>query len=79
MDKREKVEQINVRISELKNKLSAQSSEFGDWKLIKQFEASIQGLDAPYTAEEMKAYYEARAKVRAEINKLEAELAKEVK
>lgn len=79
MDKREKVEQINIRISELKNMLSAQSSDIGDWKLIKQFEATMQGLPAPYSEEDMKAYHEARANVRKQINELEAQLAKELK
>ena len=78
MNKREKIKRINTRISELKNMLSAQSSTIGDWKLIKHFEASMQGLNAPYTNEEMKAYHDARAKVRDEINKLENELTKEI-
>lgn len=78
MNKREKIERINTRISELKNMLSAQSSTIGDWKLIKQFEASMQGLNAPYTNEEMKVYHDSRAKVRDEINKLENELTKEI-
>ncbi len=77
MDKREKIEQIHTRISELKNVLSAQSSEFGDWKLMKQLEASIQGFDLPYTDEDMQNYHAARAKVRNEINELEAQLTKE--
>nr|DAN08983.1 MAG TPA: hypothetical protein [Caudoviricetes sp.] len=78
MNKREKIKRINTRISELKNMLSAQSSTIGDWKLIKQFEASMQGLNAPYTNEEMKAYHDSRIKVRDEINKLENELTKEI-
>ena len=74
----EKVEQINTRISVLKNMLSAQSSEFGDWKLIKQFEATMQGLPAPYSDEEMAAYHATRANIRNEINELEAQLEKEM-
>lgn len=79
MDKREKQEQLSIRISELKNMLSAQSSDIGDWKLMKQFEATMQGLPAPYSEEDMKAYHETRANVRKEINELEAKLAKEAK
>ena len=79
MNKREKVEQINIRISELKNMLSAQSSDIGDWKLIKQHEASMQGLPAPYDDKTMTSYHAARTKVRDEINELEAQLAKETK
>lgn len=78
MDRREEVEKINIRISELKNILSAQSSNIGDWKLIKQFEATMQGLPVPYSDKDMTAYHDARSKVRDEINKLEAELAKEI-
>lgn len=79
MDKHEKVEQINTRISELKNMLSSQSSKYGDWKLVKQFEAAMQGLPAPYTDEEMSQYYDERAKIRNEINELEYQLKKELK
>lgn len=79
MDKFEKVERINTRISELKNMLSAQSSDIGDWKLIKQHEAFMQGLPVPYDDKTMTSYHTARAKVRDEINELEAQLAKETK
>lgn len=79
MDNLEKQEQLLTRISELKNMLSAQSSELGDWKLIKQFEATMQGLPAPYSEEDMKVYHEARANVRKQINELEAKLEKEAK
>lgn len=79
MDKNEKIEQIRTRISELKNMLSAQSSDIGDWKLMKQVEATMQGLPAPYSEAEMIAYHEARANVRKQINELEAQLEKETK
>lgn len=79
MDKREKQEQLSTRISELKNMLSAQSSEYGDWKLMKQFEATLRGIPTPYDEAHMKAYHEARENIRKQINELEAQLAKEVK
>ena len=79
MDNLEKIEQINARISELKNILSAQSSKFGDWKLVKQFEASMQSLPAPYSDEEMAMYHTTRTNIRNEINKLESQLMEETK
>lgn len=79
MNNRKKIEDINRQISERKNMLSAQSSDIGDWKLMKQFEAIMQGLSTPYSDEDMQIYHTARAKVRKEINELEAQLAEEVK
>lgn len=62
------------RISELKNMLMSQASEFGDWKFIKQFEASTQNLQLPYTDEEMQIYHTTRVSIRQEINSFEQQL-----
>ena len=55
--------------------LASNHSEIGDWKFTKQQEALAQGLEAPYSDEEMAEYYEARKNARAKINELENEIA----
>jgi hypothetical protein len=62
---------IESQIRTLTSKLDAPTSDIGDWKIIKIYEARLSGESDPYNYEELKA---ARQAVRAEINALQAQL-----
>ena len=64
-------ERIESEIRTLQSKLDAPTSDIGDWKIIKIYEARISGESDPYNYEELKA---ARQAVRDEINTLQAQL-----
>lgn len=55
----------------LHSSLDASSSEIGDWKIIKIYEARLQGLPDPYDYEELAAQREA---VRVRIREINEEL-----
>ena len=64
-------ERIESEIRTLQSKLDAPTSDIGDWKIIKIYEARLSGESDPYNYEELKA---ARQAVRDEINALQAQL-----
>ena len=64
-------ERLESEIRTLQSKLDAPTSDIGDWKIIKIYEARLSGESDPYDYEELKA---ARQAVRDEINELQAEL-----
>ena len=64
-------ERIESEIRTLQSKLDAPTSDIGDWKIIKIYEARLSGESDPYDYEGLKA---ARQAVRDEINELQAEL-----
>ena len=64
-------ERIESEIRTLQSKLDAPTSDIGDWKIIKIYEARLSGESDPYNYEELKA---ARQAVRDEINILQAQL-----
>ena len=64
-------ERIESEIRTLQSKLDAPTSNIGDWKIIKIYEARLSGESDPYNYEELKA---ARQAVRDKINTLQAEL-----
>ena len=64
-------ERIESEIRTLQAKLEAPTSDIGDWKIIKIYEARLSGESDPYNYEELKA---ARQAVRDKINELQAEL-----
>lgn len=64
-------ERIESEIRTLQSRLDAPTSDIGDWKIIKIYEARLSGESDPYDYEELKA---ARQAVRDEINELQAEL-----
>lgn len=66
-------ERIESEIRTLQSKLDAPTSDIGDWKIIKIYEARLSGESDPYDYEELKA---ARQAVRDEINALQTELEK---
>ena len=67
-----RTDDINRRICELMNMLSSNSSDIGDWKISKIYEYRMQGKEDPYDAD---ALFEARQKVRDQINQLQVEAA----
>ena len=64
-------ERIESEIRTLQSKLDAPTSDIGDWKIIKIYEARLSGESDPYNYEELKA---ARQAVRDKINELQTEL-----
>ena len=64
-------ERIESEIRTLQSKLDAPTSNIGDWKIIKTYEARLSGESDPYNFEELKA---ARQAVRDKINALQAQL-----
>lgn len=70
MDEQER-ETIESSIRALVSKLDAPTSDIGDWKIIKIYEARLQGEPDPYDYDELAA---ARQAVRDEINELQAQL-----
>ena len=63
---------IESQIRTLISRLDAPTSDIGDWKIIKIYEARLRGESDPYDYEELDA---ARQAVRDEINALQAQLA----
>ena len=64
-------ERIESEIRTLQSKLDAPTSDIGDWKIIKIYEARLSGESDPYDYEGLKA---ARQAVRDKINELQTEL-----
>ena len=64
-------ERIESEIRTLQSKLDAPTSDIGDWKIIKIYEARLSGESDPYDYEELKT---ARQAVRDKINELQAQL-----
>ena len=64
-------ERIESEIRTLQSKLDAPTSDIGDWKIIKIYEARLSGESDPYNYEELKA---ARQAVRDKINELQSQL-----
>jgi hypothetical protein len=65
MEEREQVEQ---HIRDLMSLLSSSASPIGDWKIVKCYEAKLQGQEMPYDLNELMAE---RQRVRDEINELQ--------
>ena len=62
---------IESQIRTLQSKLDAPTSDIGDWKIIKIYEARLSGESDPYDYAELKA---ARQAARDKINELQAQL-----
>lgn len=65
------VEAIESEIRTLTSKLDAPTSDVGDWKVIKIYEARLQNKPDPYDYEELSA---ARQEIRDRINQLQTQL-----
>ena len=68
----EERERIESAIRELISQLDAPTSDIGDWKVVKIYEARLKNAPDPYNYEELS---EARQNVRNRINELQAQLA----
>ncbi len=60
-------------IINLTSELTSTASEIGDYRIIKCYEATLTGTDAPYDIKDLAAKRQA---VRDKINEIEAEIAK---
>ena len=68
MDERQQIQQ---EILNLEADLASNASDIGDWKIIKCYEASLQGKPLPYDINELMT---ARQNIRKRINELQAQL-----
>lgn len=66
-----KIELCNKEINELLADLSSHSSDIGDWKIIKIYEARMTGMEDPYDLEDLVAKRQA---TRDRINELQADV-----
>ena len=73
MNKNEQSMALEAQIISLRAKLTANTSEIGDWKIAKTYEARLQNEPDPYNTEEL---LKARQDVRNKINEAQAKLAK---
>ena len=64
---------LNAEMAQLMSNLSANTSSIGDWKVIKCYEARMQGLLDPYDFDELMVNRQA---ARDRINEIQAELKK---
>ena len=62
---------LNAELAQLMSNLSANTSPIGDWKVIKIYEARIEGNPDPYDFEELAAERQA---ARDRINEIQHEL-----
>lgn len=74
MEEESRKEMIRIKIEMLKNRLSSQFSDVGDWKIIKCYEYKLMEQEPPYDVERLN---EERQTIRDEINRLEGELKEE--
>ena len=64
-------QRIETQIACLQQHLSAPTSNIGDWKIIKIYEARLQGAPDPYNYNELA---QARQAIRNQINQLQSQL-----
>lgn len=64
---------LNAELAALMSSLSANTSDIGDWKIIKIYEARMKGDKDPYDFDELAAQRQA---ARDRINEVQAELEK---
>lgn len=66
------IESYEAKLRCLRSSLLANTSEIGDWKIVKYMEAKLLGNDLPYDIKELNSK---RQKVRDRINELEVLIA----
>ena len=71
MEKRELIAEKEREILTLKNRLSANTSDIGDYKIIKIYEARLKGEADPYDADDI---INQREEARELINQLQHEI-----
>nr|DAM45801.1 MAG TPA: hypothetical protein [Caudoviricetes sp.] len=62
---------LEAELRVLRSKLQANTSEIGDWKIVKALEYQLTGREIPYDMDKLNSE---RQKVRDRINEIEAEL-----
>lgn len=70
-DKQKQIDDIEAELRVLSSLLSSNSSEYGDYKIIKIYEATLQNLESPYDLDELVTN---RQKIRDKINELQGKL-----
>lgn len=65
------MDNLEAELRALRSKLQANTSEIGDWKVVKALEYQLTGQKIPYDMERLNSD---RQKVRDRINEIEAEL-----
>lgn len=63
---------LETELRELRSELQANTSEVGDWKIVKALEYQLSGEEIPYDIKELNAKRQA---IRDRINTIEIELA----
>jgi hypothetical protein len=71
-EKQKKIDDLNRQIIELRSNLAADTSNIGDYKIVKTYEARLLGKDDPYDTNQL---IEERNATRSKINELQEELA----
>lgn len=71
-EKQKKIADLNRQIIELRSNLTADTSNIGDYKIVKTYEARLLGKDDPYDTNQL---IEKRNATRSKINELQEELA----
>ena len=71
MEENIKREELEAELRVLRSELQANTSEIGDWKIVKALEYQIAGKKLPYDIDALNAE---RQKVRDRINEIEKEL-----
>ena len=72
-EKNTQIQQLRQEVINMEASLSANTSEIGDYKIIKCYEATLTDTEAPYDIKDLTAKRQA---VRDKINEVEAEIAK---
>lgn len=73
----DKINALNAEQAQLLSNLSANTSSIGDWKVVKCYEAKLQGKEMPYDVDALLAARQAARDrinaIREELKELEAE------
>ena len=71
MNDNKELNDLQAESRQLRSSLQANTSEIGDWKIIKALEYQLIGQDVPYDIEELNTE---RQKIRNRINEIETRL-----
>lgn len=72
MEENIKKMELEAELRELRSELQANTSDVGDWKIVKALEYQLSGEEIPYDIKELNAKRQA---IRDRINAIEVELA----
>ena len=70
-DKETRINALRAELSQLMSNLDANTSDIGDWKVIKIYEARMSGKEDPY---DFNALAAARQATRVRINEIQEEI-----